>query len=57
MTVKALNDLGTGGLICLDHLPQVYGIELARESRRVHEVTKQHGELAALRVRRSRANW
>ena len=51
VAVKALNDLGTGGLIGAHHLAQVFRIELARQHRRVHQVTEQHGELAAFGVR------
>jgi len=51
MPVKALDDLGTGGLVGAHHLPQIFGIELARERGRIHQVTEQHSELAAFRVR------
>ena len=51
MPVKALDDLGTGGLVGAHHLPQIFGIELAGERGRVHQVTEQHGELAAFGLR------
>ena len=51
MPLKALDDLGTGGLIGAHHLPQIFGIELAGERGRIHQVTEQHGELAAFGLR------
>src|SRR5262245_38059396 len=48
--VKTLDDRSTGHLIRLDHLPQVFWIQLPREYGRVRQVTEQHGELAALSV-------
>ena len=47
MAVKALDHLGTGVLIGAHDLAQVFGIELAGERGRVHQVTEQHGELTA----------
>src|SRR5262249_36452673 len=47
VTVIAANHLRTGGLVCTDHVPVVFGIELAGECGGVHEVTKHHRELTA----------
>jgi hypothetical protein len=44
------DDLGTGVLIGPHHLAPVFGVELTGEHGRVHQVTEQHGELAALGV-------
>ena len=51
VAVKALDDLGTGGLIGSDHGAEVFRIESTRQHRRVHQVTEQDGELAAFSVR------
>ena len=51
MPLKALDDLGTGGLIGPHHLPQVFRVELTGEHGRVHQVTEQDGELAAFGVK------
>ena len=47
MPLKAGNHLGAGVLIGPHHLAQVFRVELAGERGGVHQVTKQHGELAA----------
>ena len=47
MPLKAGDHLGTGVLIGPHHLAQVFRVELAGERGRVHQVTEQHGELAA----------
>ncbi len=52
MPLKAGDHLGAGVLIGPHHLAQVFRVELAGEHRRVHQVTEQHGELAAFGVRR-----
>jgi hypothetical protein len=58
ITVEALDDGSTGGLIGADHVPQVFGIELAGEFGRVRQVTEHHRELAAFGVRRiRRSGW
>jgi hypothetical protein len=49
MPLKARNHLGTGVLIGPHHLAQLFRVELAGEHGRVHQVTEQHGELAAFR--------
>ena len=54
VAVKALDDLGTGGLIGPHHGSEVFRIESTRQHRRVHQVTEQHGELAAFGVRGQR---
>jgi hypothetical protein len=51
MPLKAGDDLGASLLIGAHHLPEVFGIKLAGQHRRVDEVTEQHGELAAFGVR------
>ena len=51
MSLKALDDLSTGSLVGAHHLPQIFGIELAGERGRIHQVTEQHGELAAFGLR------
>ena len=51
VAVKALDDLGTGGLIGPYHGAEVFRIESTRQHRRVHQVTEQDGELAAFGVR------
>src|SRR5262244_1609834 len=52
--VIAANHLRTGGLICPDHVPILFGVELAGEDRGVHQVTKQHGELPTFGFGRGR---
>jgi hypothetical protein len=47
MPLKAGDHLATGVLISPHHLAPVFGVKLTGEHGRVHEVTKQHGELAA----------
>ena len=51
MPLKAGDHLGAGLLIGPHHLAQVFRIELTGEHGRVHQVTEQHGELAAFRLR------
>src|SRR5215510_12705794 len=50
----ASNDLRTGGVIRPYHVPVLFRIELAGESRGVHEVTEHHRELTAFGFRRGR---
>jgi hypothetical protein len=58
MPLEAGDHFGAGGLIGLHHLAQLFRIELAREHGRVHQVTKQHRQLAAFGVRRVRCgDW
>ena len=57
MALKALDDRGTGGLVHPHHVPQVFRIQLRRERCRLHQVTEQHRELAALGVRRVESSW
>ena len=51
MPLKAGDHLSTGILIGPYDLAQVFRVELARKASGVHQVTEQHGELAAFRVR------
>jgi hypothetical protein len=51
VSLIALDDLGTGSLIGTDHVPILFRVELAGEYGRVHQITKQHGELAAFGLR------
>ena len=57
MPLKAGDHLGTGVLIGPHHLTQLFWVELAGECRRVHQVTKEHGELAPFRVRQRDGGW
>jgi hypothetical protein len=50
MALKAGDHPGAGLLIGPHYLAQVFWVELAGQRRRVHQVTKQHGELAAFSV-------
>ena len=50
MPLKAGDHFSAGGLIGMHHLTQLFRVELARQARRVHQVTKQHSELAAFGV-------
>src|SRR5262245_10075169 len=49
MALKALDDLGAGGLIRPDNLPQVFRVEPASEAGGVHQIAKQYRELATFR--------
>jgi len=55
--VIAVNHLRTGGLIGTDHVPILFGVELAGEGGRAHQVTEQHGELAAFGLKGRRRSW
>jgi hypothetical protein len=57
VSVIASNYLRTGGLVGTDHLMIVFGIELAGEASRVHQVTEQHGELAAFGSNGRQCGW
>ena len=57
MPLKAGDHLGAGLLIGPHHLAQVFRVELAGERGRVHQVTEQHGELAAFGLRGTRVSW
>jgi len=54
VTVIASNHLNAGDLISTDHVPVVFGIELAGECGRIDEITKHHRELPSFRVGRCR---
>jgi hypothetical protein len=47
MPLEAGDHLGAGVLIGPHHLAPVFGVELAGEHGRVHQVTEQDGELTA----------
>jgi hypothetical protein len=51
MAGVALDDVGTGLLIGPQHGTQVFGVELARETRGVSQVAEQHRELAPFGLR------
>src|SRR5438132_8739436 len=48
MSIVALDNLGTGGLIRTDHVSVVFGIELRGELRGVHQVAEHDRELSTL---------
>jgi hypothetical protein len=54
MSIKACDDLGADLLIRTDDFPILFGIELRREFRGVHQITKHNGELPTFRVGRRR---
>ena len=56
MSIVALDDFGTDPLICTDHIPVLFGVELAGELGGVDEVTEHHGQLPSFRVRRRRGS-
>src|SRR4030095_15553805 len=49
--LKAGDQLSASLLIGAHHLVQLFRVELAGEDGRVHQVTEQHGELAAFGLR------
>ena len=49
MSIKACDDFGTDCLIGTDHVPVVFGIELAKRVGGIDQVTEHHGELTAFR--------
>ena len=57
MPLKAGNHLGAGLLIGPHHHVQVFWVELGGECGRIHQVAKQHGELTAFSVSRTRCGW
>ena len=52
IAVKALNHLGTGLMVGAHHLPEVFRVQVPRQPGRVDQVTEQHREAAAFRLRR-----
>ena len=50
MTFVVLDDLGSGLLVSAHHRAQVFRVELTRELCGAHQVTEQHGQLAAFGV-------
>ena len=57
MALKARDHLGAGVLIGPHHLAQLFRITLRGEHGGIHEVTEQHGQLAAFRLGRSGGGW
>src|SRR6516225_7393106 len=51
MPIVALDHVGTNSLIRTYHVPILFGVELAGEFRRVHEITEHHGELPSFSLR------
>jgi hypothetical protein len=56
MSLKAGDHLGADLLIGPHHCTEIFRVELAGESGRVHQVTEQDGELAAFRLGRVQFN-
>jgi hypothetical protein len=52
ITIEALHHVGTGLVIGADNLPVVFRVQVPRQHGRVHQITEQHGEMAAFRLRR-----
>jgi hypothetical protein len=50
MPLVACNDLSRGLLVGAHHRAQVFGVELAGELRRTHQITEQHRELPPFRL-------
>src|SRR5215813_10811263 len=57
MTVKTIDDFRTNLLVLLEHLSQVFRIELGRKGSRFDNVNEHHRELAAFGFRRGRGGW
>ena len=57
MPLKTGDHLGAGLLIGPHHLTQLFWVEPAGKHRRIHQVTKEHGELATFGVRELRFGW
>jgi hypothetical protein len=53
VSIKADDDFRTDAMIGPHYVSVLFGIELGGEFRGVHQVTKQHRELAAFRLERS----
>jgi hypothetical protein len=49
--LKALNDLRADGMIGPHHLAQLLKVQTACERRRIHQVTKQHRQMATFGLR------
>jgi hypothetical protein len=50
IAAEALEHCGSGLLVGLDYFSVVFWVELAREGRRVHEITEHHHELVPFGV-------
>jgi len=57
MPVKSGNNFCAYLLIRSDHFPQVLRIELSRQGRGIHQITKHHGKLTAFSIRCVRCRW
>jgi hypothetical protein len=57
MALKAGDHLGARLLIGPHHVAEVFGVETTGQRRRLDEVTEQHGELTAFRLRGRRCGW
>src|SRR5262245_47851848 len=57
MPLIAGDHLAAGVLIGSHHLPPLFRVELAGQHGRVHQITEQHGELAAFGLWRGSAGW
>src|SRR4029453_8009547 len=57
MPIIPSNHLPTGGLVGTDYFPILFGIELAGELRRVHQIAEHHGELATFGFWGARCYW
>jgi hypothetical protein len=57
MSIKAGNDLRTDPLIGTYDVPVLFGVKLAGQSGRAHQVTEHDGELAPFSVRGGRDAW
>src|SRR5262249_2380628 len=55
--LQALDHCSASTLVGAHDLPQVFGIELAREAGRIHQVAEQHGELTAFGFWDARFGW
>src|SRR5512145_2517856 len=56
MLIITLDDFSTDLLICTDDCAILFGIELGREFRGVHQITEHDRELPSFRVRRRRSS-
>jgi hypothetical protein len=57
IAIKALHHLGTGLVVGADNLAVVFRVQVPRQSGRVHQITEQHREAAAFRVRQRQGTW
>src|SRR5262245_12497197 len=57
MPIVALNNVGTHPLVCTDHIPVLFGIDLGGELGRINQVAEHHRELATFGFWRTRFGW